>query len=286
MNATAHDTPAFLTIGHAARDIAPDGWRWGGTVTYTALLARAWGVSTAVVTALASADVSRYRKTLGREVSLHALPSPATTTMENTYTDAGRRERVHARAAQIKPHHVPAAWRRSPIVLVGPILHDVSTKFSGFLPKESFVGMTIQGRLRSHRGGRMYRQLWHRAEHEFPAYDVLFFSLEDVRYSIPLAEAYAELAPMAVMTRGESGATLFHDGKFYELDALPARPVDLTGAGDVFAAAFMLTFAGSGDPFAAFHHANAAAACSIEHNGASGMPTRRQVEARLSAACR
>ena len=286
MNATANDTPTFLTIGHAARDLAPAGWRWGGTVTYTALLARAWGVSTAVVTALASADVPRYQKTLGRDVSLHALPSPVTTTMENTYTAAGRQERLHARAAQIKPHHVPAAWRRAPIVLVGPILHDVSTRFSGFFPKESFVGMTIQGRLRSHRGGRMYRQLWHRAEHEFPAYDVLFFSVEDVRNSIPLAEAYAELAPMAVMTRGSEGATLFHDGKFYELDALPARPVDLTGAGDVFAAAFMLKFAASGDPIAAFYYANAAAACSIEHTGASGMPTLQQVEARLSSACR
>ena len=286
MNATANDTPTFLTIGHAARDIAPGGWRWGGTVTYTALLARAWGVSTAVVTALASADVPRYRKTLGRDVSLHALPSPVTTTMENTYTAAGRQERLHARAAQIKPHHVPAPWRRAPIVLVGPILHDVSTRFSGFFPEESFVGMTIQGRLRSHRGGRMYRQLWHRAEHEFPAYDVLFFSIEDVRNSIPLAEAYAELAPMAVMTRGSDGATLFHAGKYYELDALPARPVDLTGAGDVFAAAFMLKFAESGDPIAAFYYANAAAACSIEHVGASGMPTLQQVEARLRAALR
>ena len=122
--------------------------------------------------------------------------------------------------------------------------------------------------------------------YEFPAYDVLFFSLEDVRYSIPLAEAYAELAPMAVMTRGSDGAMLFHDGKFYELNALPARPVDLTGAGDVFAAAFMLKFAESGDPIAAFSYANAAAACSIERVGASGMPTVRQVEARLRAALR
>lgn len=286
MSLADKDTPAFLTIGYAARDVIPGGWCWGGTVTYSALLARAWGVSTAALTSLAAEDVGCYRELLGDAVLVHAVPSPATTTMENIYTDAGRQQRLHARATQIKPRHVPAAWRESPIVLVGPILHDVSTKFSGFFSERSLVGMTIQGRLRSHRAGRIYRKLWHRAEHEFTAYDVLFFSIEDVRYSIPLAEAYAELAPMAVMTRGSDGATLFHDGKNYELDALPAQPVDLTGAGDVFAAAFLLRLAASGDPIAACYYANAAAACSIEHVGASGIPTLQQVEARLSAAGR
>ena len=284
MNEYDQKTPMFLTIGHASRDIVPDGWRWGGTVTYAALLARAWGVRAAVLTSIAPEDVDSYQALLGDDVLLHVIPSSVTTTMENIYSDAGRQQLLHAKAAQIEPRHVPAVWRDSPIVLVGPILHDVSTRFSGFFPRESLVGMTIQGRLRSHRGGRVYRQLWHRAEHEFPAYDVLFYSIEDVRYSIPLAEAYAELAPMAVMTRGSSGATLLHAGKYYELDAVPAQPVDLTGAGDVFAAAFLLHNAASGDPITGTHYANAAAACSIEHIGASGMPTLDQVEARLRLA--
>jgi sugar/nucleoside kinase (ribokinase family) len=281
VNPDSQTTPDFLAIGHAARDLVHGGRQWGGTVTYAALLAHAWGVSTAVLTALAAADVPNYRRLLGGEVHLQAVPSPATTTMENIYSETGREQRLHARAAQIKPHHVPTAWREAPIVLVGPILHDVSTKFSGFFPKESFVGLTIQGRLRSHRSGRVYRQLWHRAEREFPAYDVLFFSIEDVRYSIALAEAYAELAPLAVMTRGNDGATLFHNGKFHEIAAYPAQAVDLTGAGDVFAAAFMLSYVVSRDPVTACYYANAAAACSVEHTGASGMPSREEVSARL-----
>lgn len=284
MNSDLNITPDFLTIGHAARDITADGWRWGGTVTYAALLAGAWGVRSAVVTALAQEDVPAYQALLGDDVLLHAIPSPATTTMENIYTDEGRQQLVHARAARIEPRHVPAAWRDAPVILVGPILHDISTKFSGFFPEKSLVGMTIQGRLRSHRGGRVYRQLWHRAEHEFPAYDALFFSIEDVQYSMPLAEAYAALVPMAVMTRGSDGATRIHDGTFYELAALPAQPVDLTGAGDIFAAAFMLCYAEFGDQVAAHYLANAAAACSIEHVGASGIPTLQQAKARLRLA--
>lgn len=284
MSSVPQDTPSFLTIGHAARDITPDGWRWGGTVTYAALLARAWGLRTGVVTAVAQEDVPGYQALLGDDVLLHAIPSPATTTMENIYTDEGRQQLVHAKAARIEPRHVPAAWRNASVVLVGPILQDISTKFSGFFPEKSLVGMTIQGRLRSHRGGRVYRQLWHRAEHEFPAYDALFFSIEDVRSNLLLAEAYAELAPIAVMTQGSDGASRIQDGKFYELDALPAQPVDLTGAGDIFAAAFMLCYAEWSDQVAAHYYANAAAACSIEHIGVSGIPTFQQAKARLSLA--
>lgn len=284
MNANDNITPAFLTIGHAARDIVPGGWRWGGTVTYSALLARGWGVRTAALTSLAAEDVASYRELLGEGVGLHVVPSAATTTMENSYSAAGREQRVRARATQLKPHHVPDAWHNAPIVLVGPILHDVSTKFGESIPKNSLVGMTIQGRLRSHRGGRVYRQLWHRAEHEFPAYDVLFFSIEDVRYNLPLAEFYAELAPMAVMTCGESGAILFKDRQYSEIPALPAQPADLTGAGDVFAAAFLLHYVASGDPVVSCFYANAAAACSIEHAGAGGMPSLEQVEARVQLA--
>ena len=288
MNAPDKDAPILLAIGHAVKDVVPGGWRWGGTVTYAALLARAWGLPVAVVTSLAAEDVPGYQALLGDGVLLHAVPAPATTTMENTYTETGREQRLHAKATQIMPRHVPAAWRGARVVLVGPVLHDVSTKFAGFFPKESLVGITIQGRLRGHNRGRIYRRLWPRAEHEFPAYDVLFFSDEDVGFSVPLAEAYAELAPLALETLGDDGARLYDSVKhtFYEFDAAPARDVDPTGAGDVFAAAFLITYAASGDPLAAGHCANAAAACSIEHAGAHGIPTWEQVTARLESADR
>ncbi len=279
-------TPVFLAVGHAVRDIAPGGWRWGGTVTYAALLARAWGLPVAVVTSLAAEDVPAYRALLGDGVLLHAVPAPATTTMENTYTETGRDQRLHAKATQILPRHVPTAWRGARVALVGPVLHDVSTKFAGFFPEESLVGLTIQGRLRGHNRGRIYRRLWPRADHEFPAYDALFFSDEDVGFSVPLAEAYAELAPLALETLGDEGARLYDTvkRKVYELDAAPARDVDPTGAGDVFAAAFLITYAASGDPIAAAYHANAAAACSIEREGVNGIPIWEQVVERLRSA--
>ncbi len=281
MTAALDTTPAFLCVGPAARDVVPGGWRWGGTVTYAALLARAWGISTAVLTAMAEDDVAPYRTLLGNEVLLHALPSMHTTSMANEYNAAGRRQRFVSKAARIEPRHVPPAWRQASIVLVGPLLGEVSTRLGSHFPTESLRAMTIQGRLRTHRKERMYTRRWPRAAQEFGAYDVLIFSEEDVRGDRGQAEFYAGLVPLAVMTHGGAGATVFAQGNATHHAAFGAEPVDETGAGDVFAAAFLLTYATSRDPAASCRYANAAAACSIEHVGIAGIPTRRQVAARM-----
>ena len=220
-------------------------------------------------------------KFLGNEVLLHAVPSPCTTSMANIYTPAGRSQRLVSIAKRIEPRHVVAGWRDAGVVLVGPLVGEVSTQFGSYFPATALVGMTIQGRLRTHRKGRMYTRRWHRAEQEFAAYDVIFFSEEDVRGSAALAEYYAGLVPLAVMTQGPHGATVFARGRVAHHAGFAARSVDPTGAGDVFAAAFLLQYAACRDVAAACRYANAAAACSIEHIGASGMPTRRQVEVRL-----
>ncbi len=284
MTESEQATPAFLVIGHAARDLVPGGWRWGGTVTYAALLARAWDVPTAVLTSLAAEDVPGYQALLGEDVLLHALPSPVTTTMENIYTDAGRRQLLHAKAARIEPGHVPAAWREAPIVLAGPIIGETSTRFGASFSPGTLAGMTIQGRLRSHQRGRVYTRRWTRAAHEFPPYTVIFFSDEDVGGSERLGRHYASQTRFAVMTQGDGGATLFEHGRISRHAAFPANPRDPTGAGDIFAAAFLLHYAAKRDAAAACQHANAAAACSIERVGADEMPTPAQVAARMRSA--
>jgi len=55
--------------------------------------------------------------------------------------------------------------------------------------------------------------------------------------------------------------------------------VDPTGAGDVFAAAFMIRLIETDDPCQAAQFANTVASFSIEGPGVSGIPMRHQVEA-------
>jgi sugar/nucleoside kinase (ribokinase family) len=62
----------------------------------------------------------------------------------------------------------------------------------------------------------------------------------------------------------------------------PAVEVDPTGAGDVFAAAFLVRLQETEDPVQAARFANAVASFCVEGPGVAGIPTREQVEERLS----
>ena len=70
-------------------------------------------------------------------------------------------------------------------------------------------------------------------------------------------------------------------GVAVEVPALTAHPVDFTGAGDVFASAFLVAYHETGDPRRAARFAHAAAAFAIEDEGTTGIPSRAAVEARL-----
>ncbi len=62
----------------------------------------------------------------------------------------------------------------------------------------------------------------------------------------------------------------------------PTRVVDLTGAGDSFAAGFLIHYSETGDLLKAARFGNATASLAIESEGAETMPTRAEVEARVA----
>ncbi len=51
--------------------------------------------------------------------------------------------------------------------------------------------------------------------------------------------ALKKVVPNVVMTRSERGALIHFNGQDFEIPAVPCKPIDLTGAGDVFAGAFL-----------------------------------------------
>ena len=68
-----------------------------------------------------------------------------------------------------------------------------------------------------------------------------------------------------------------------EIPPVAAREVDPTGAGDVFAAAYLIAYHESRDPVYAATYASCAASFAVEAPGMEGIPTRAQVASRLAA---
>ena len=277
--------PDFLAIGHVTRDLLPDGsWRLGGTVTYAALTAARLGLRAAIVTS-APTDVLAALDVVLPDIPLSVVPSAEATTFENTYTAQGRQQYLRGRAAPLTISAVPAAWRDAPIVLLGPVAQEIEANIVMAFPR-SLVAATPQGWLRQwDADGMVTPSPLANADMLLPHVRALILSPEDVGPSADDAIVqWARIVPVIAVTRGAGGAYIWEDGVRSEtFPAYPAREVDPTGAGDVFAAAFLCALHEIGDAADAADFANRVAACSVEAVGGEGIPTREMVAARWQA---
>lgn len=288
--------PDFLVIGHVTRDIRPDGgWQLGGSVAYAARTAQQLGLRAAIVTS-GSPDMIGALHLAVPGAGIAAEPSATTTTFENSYRQGGRTQVLRALARPIEPAMIPPAWRDARIVLLAPVVHEVPPAIGGLFPR-ALLAATPQGWLRAwQEDGSVYpapAQFVPTSAHRLRAVilsaeDLLPASLDGHRQPARrLARALApwrQAVPLVVETRGSGGARLMEQGKDpVTVAGHEVREVDPTGAGDVFAAAFLCALATHHDAPWAAEWANRAAALSIEHPGTEGIPTAEMIEARFGA---
>jgi sugar/nucleoside kinase (ribokinase family) len=271
--------PRFLSIGHVTRDRRPDGDVLGGSAAYAALTARHLGWEVGVLTA-AGPDFEPERELAGIEVFL--TRSGSTTRFVNTYDEDGtRHQTVIARADDIELTPLPEDWRQPDALLLSPVAGELGGVRAAALEAGS-VGAVAQGWLREiGPGGAVSPREWTHAGPDLLGVHVVVLSEQD----LPDAEAGArELlthVPMVALTRGWSGLTLLTRQGDHQVPSLPRAEVDPTGAGDVFAAAFLVRYHEAGDPLAAAAFAACAASCAVEGVGASSLGDREEVMRRL-----
>jgi 1D-myo-inositol 3-kinase len=269
----------FLVIGHVVQDVVPDGYTVGGTTTYSSITARNLGRRPGIVTRLAPDFV--WPDVL-HDVAVARVPSAHTTTFHNIYHDGHREQFLLSVADSIQPDDIPTKWRTVPIVHLGPLNRELDSRFAKLFPN-ALVGVTPQGWLREwDESKRVRMRPWEEAPEILPHVDVLVLSEEDLNGNASLMDEYTRLTRIAVMTQGRDGCIVFAQGEARHVAGFPAREVDPTGAGDVFAAAFLIRLQETQDPFESARFANATASFCVEAPGVTGIPTRAQVEARLS----
>lgn len=284
--------PQFLTIGHVTRDLHADSsFTLGGTVTFAALTAYRLGLAAAIVTC-ADEQLLSILPTQLEGIQLNTRPSVATTTFVNRYTDGFRVQYLHERSDVLQHNDVPTAWHAAPIVLFGPLDQELDADIVTFFPRHTGAlrAATPQGWLRRwDSDGRVWPTPWELAERVLPSLDVLILSHDDL---LPFADGnrtdadailsrWSMHVPLLVATDGRHGATLFRRGNTQRFPAYPAHEVDPTGAGDVFAAAFLTHLHLHNNPEQAVNFANCVASFSVEKEGIAGIPTMEMVQERL-----
>ncbi len=268
----------YLVIGHLTADLQEDGSTiTGGTALFSALTAHRLGARVAILSA-ASPDLDLSM--IPPQIDVTLLPSPVSTAFRNIYNNGARTQFMYHPAPAFTLDDLKHA-PRARVVHLGPIANEVPLVYPPEL-KRGFVGLTVQGMLRSvtptnqvQTDPSLLRRL------PFTGIDAMALSIEDVNGDEDAVIAATDRVPIVALTRAEQGATIWFDGERYEIPAFPAKVVDPTGAGDVFATAFFMALEAGEPPLAAARRASATASRVVEGHGVTTLPTLADVEERL-----
>ena len=279
-----HRPPDYVVVGHICADILPDGTAvLGGTALYSALAAASLGWRTGILTR------GRY----GFPINDLQIPPLAInddriqiviqdaewpTCFVNEYDATGRRtQQIKRWAGQIDLSGMPPSWRAARVIHLGPIAQEIDVRQStGVNP--GFLGITPQGWMRDWpraTGGRV-QAIHLRLPAEFVSQvDGIVVNDEEYVTSREIVDAIGK-SGYAVVTVGEGGAGLTYPGGHVSSPGFKVPVVDLTGAGDVFSAAFFYRIADKSiSPADALRFANAAAGLMIGGIATTKIPTRR-----------
>lgn len=197
-----------------------------------------------------------------------------TTAFRNVYDEHGRRRRQYLikLADPIRSDQVPSEWKDAKIVHACPVMNEFPTYLLNVF--SSKIGISPQGWMRRCEQGIIKPKLWNP---QIMA-DVMILSSEDV---VDEPERYTNLAKILAITRGKDGVDVYLPDKHHVL-AFEISTKDPTGAGDAFAAAFLIRCFESKDPIDAARFAACVASFVVEAKGTFGIPTKRDVLLELS----
>ena len=169
------------------------------------------------------------------------IPADFTTCFVNEYHDHTRRQTIESVAEKLTYEQILPEWRNPPIVHLGPLCQEIDAGLVNRFGK-SLVGVTPQGWMREWGEDGLVRAIeWPDAERVLPRADVVIISENDVADKSVIQD-WAAKARMLVVTLGERGCHVYKQGEPapYHAPAFKSgAEVDPTGAGDVFAAAFL-----------------------------------------------
>ena len=216
------------------------------------------------------------------------LPSENTTTFANLYTPDGRVQYCYTPSPPIAAADIPPQLRAPHIALLGPLANEVLPEVAAIFDSSTIVAAVPQGWMRHwDSDGRVYPTAWTTMAEILPQLDVLILSIEDIDGELQLVNEFLEYISLVVLTEYRDGSTVYRRNAAAEIEVIAVPPrqadeLDPTGAGDIFATAFLLRLDQTGDPLDAARYANVTASFGVEGQGVSGIPTHDEVLAYMA----
>ena len=273
--------PKFLAIGHLSFDVniveggSPSDQIPGGASAYAALVAQKHGISSGILTSVG--DDYPIEEILSG-IDVRRSKSEHTSSFANYYDGDNRNQVLIASGSKILKSDIPGDWKQPNILYVSPLLHELPTdSVNWFEPKLSCL--VPSGWLRRWGPDGVITHAGHLLSSQREKWDVIVVSEAEIE-TLPVEQLFS-LSEILCITRGEFGARIWKAGDWIDIPAVKSSPVDLTGAGDIWAAAFVIAISQGSEIEDAGMYASAASSVGIESIGLLGCPSRTEIENRL-----
>lgn len=276
--------PRVVIVGALTVDVFPDRTATGGAVAYAARTAAAFGERAGILTvAAADADLTPLASH-----DVQVVASDATLSFAHSHVHGRRELRLLSRPSNpLTFADLPPTWRRPEVLILAPLLND-DVDLPSFVAagRVEHRALLAQGLQRNVGPSSVISVTSTPADGLFrpsAAVSSVFLSEQDTDgWPADALGRVAKHVRRLIVTRGADGSDVYAGGRVTRVSATPTDIVDTTGAGDVFATAFILAEE-AGDADAARLASAYAAAC-VALPGASPLPSRSDVERRLHAA--
>ncbi|MFN4133101.1 MAG: carbohydrate kinase family protein [Candidatus Hadarchaeales archaeon] len=282
-----------IVVGHVAIDVNVFPWGvienvLGGAPTYSGLtfvnLKRSVGISSKVGLDFLEKFPPIYGK-LGLDTAGIIVAGEHTTTFQNIYDESGRRTQICKHMApRIIPEDIPEEYMEAAGFYVSPIANEVGPELLQYLKKNSnLVMLDPQGILREIAiDGKVSvksRDLGQYLKHV----DVVKLGMDEaaVLGSNPeeSMEKIMKAGPgVVILTKGGAPSFVMSKTGLTKVNPLKVVAKDMTGAGDVFGAAFLHRFMATRDAVDAAKFGTAAAGLKIRFRGPVGFSNEKEIE--------
>jgi sugar/nucleoside kinase (ribokinase family) len=270
-----------LACGHVTLDRYGDALLPGGSAYYAGQAYRALGARVSVATA-AGPDFPREALA---GIEAQVASAPKTTSFVNRYASDGRRSQwVGAIAPALDPAALAASWRSVDVLHLAPVMGEVDLRAWRAAVRARVVGVGLQGFVRAVLpGGEVAQPRWEFDPADLAGVDAVCVGEDDLVGQGDLLERLTAAVPLVAFTQGERGCEIRSRGRSRWVGVFRTRPVEPTGAGDVFAAGLLLGLARGAEPVDAARLGAAAASVVVEARAGEALGRVGEAYARLAA---
>lgn len=264
----------------------------GGAPTYAGFALNSLGEEVGIVSKIGK-DFPEHFPPLFSRLGLNTegilATSGKTTKFENKYTEEGDREQTCKEVADsISPKDLPQAYLNAQAFYISPVANEVSPDTLSKISETGTIAMLDpQGIFRDiSDSGEISLKKPKDLQDYLSNIDIVKVGKDELQtFDQPEEDILKNLVEMgpeiAILTLGDEGCKVLSDGEISHIESLPVEERDLTGAGDVFGAAFLSKYLKSKNPIESAQFATAAAGLKIEYKGPTGFPSEDEVKEAL-----